>query len=156
MFYPMNPTTQARVNRGSTANSYGHWFNASGVVTEYANGYLYSEFAPSGLTFSIGQYPNKLSVGNNYTIGQILRYKASANKEAQARFVFNVHITDSQYGAELTAIDYTDPRVASIKETPASKLNPQTSADSYDLQGRRIENPSRGLYIVNGQKVVIK
>jgi len=156
MFYPMNPTTQARVNRGSTANGYGHWFNASGVVTEYANGYLYSEFAPSGLTFSIGQYPNKLSVGNNYTIGQILRYKASANKEAQARFVFNVHITDSQYGAELTAIDYTDPRVASIKETPASKLNPQTSADSYDLQGRRIENPSRGLYIVNGQKVVIK
>ena len=26
----------------------------------------------------------------------------------------------------------------------------------YDLQGRRVVNPSRGLYIVNGKKVVIK
>ena len=26
----------------------------------------------------------------------------------------------------------------------------------FDLQGRRIENPKKGLYIVNGRKVVIK
>lgn len=26
----------------------------------------------------------------------------------------------------------------------------------YDLQGRRVENPTRGLYIVNGQKVLVK
>ena len=26
----------------------------------------------------------------------------------------------------------------------------------YDLQGRRVENPKKGLYIVNGRKVVIK
>ena len=152
MFYPMNPTTQARVNRGSTANGYGHWFNASGVVTEYANGYLYSEFAPSGLTFSIGQYPNKLAVGNNYTIGQILRYKASANKEAQARFVFNVHITDSQYGAELIAIDYDDPRTVSI---PTLHHTPSTSVQSaYDLQGRPVTKTQSGINIVGGRKIL--
>ena len=26
----------------------------------------------------------------------------------------------------------------------------------YDLQGRRVENPTKGIYIVNGRKVVIK
>ena len=26
----------------------------------------------------------------------------------------------------------------------------------YDLQGRRINNPTRGVYIVNGKKVLIK
>ncbi|MBR3896326.1 MAG: hypothetical protein IKJ42_04805, partial [Bacteroidaceae bacterium] len=26
----------------------------------------------------------------------------------------------------------------------------------YDLQGRRVENPAKGIYIVNGKKVVIK
>ena len=26
----------------------------------------------------------------------------------------------------------------------------------YDLQGRRVENPSHGLYIINGKKVYIK
>ena len=28
--------------------------------------------------------------------------------------------------------------------------------DVYDMQGRRVQNPTKGLYIVNGKKVVIK
>ena len=35
--------------------------------------------------------------------------------------------------------------------------NVQLSNENYyDLQGRKIENPTKGLYIVNGKKVVIK
>jgi hypothetical protein len=26
----------------------------------------------------------------------------------------------------------------------------------YDLQGRKVENPTKGIYIVNGNKVVVK
>ena len=26
----------------------------------------------------------------------------------------------------------------------------------YDLQGRKVANPTKGLYIVNGKKIVIK
>ena len=37
-----------------------------------------------------------------------------------------------------------------------STLNPQSSTVVYDLMGRRVENPSKGVYIVNGKKVVIK
>jgi hypothetical protein len=28
--------------------------------------------------------------------------------------------------------------------------------NAYDLQGRRVENPTKGLYIVNGKKVMVK
>ena len=38
----------------------------------------------------------------------------------------------------------------------ASTLNPQRSTEVYDLQGRRVLNPAKGVYIVNGKKVVIK
>ena len=30
------------------------------------------------------------------------------------------------------------------------------NSDVYDLQGRKVNNPGKGLYIVNGKKVVIK
>ena len=32
----------------------------------------------------------------------------------------------------------------------------ESSKQLFDLQGRRVKNPQRGLYIVNGKKVVIK
>lgn len=32
----------------------------------------------------------------------------------------------------------------------------ETSTAIYDLQGRRVENPTKGIYVVNGKKVMIK
>lgn len=155
MFYALNPTTQARVNRGSTANGYGHWFSETGAVTTYANGYLYSEFSPSNLSFTVGQYPNKLTVGKDYIIGQALRYKQSADKEALARFIFRVHVTgNSEYGAELSSVEYTDPRTLGIED-----FTPTISMDEgavYDLQGRRLSKAHKGIYIINGRKIFIK
>ena len=37
-----------------------------------------------------------------------------------------------------------------------SELNPQGSALIYDLLGRRVKNPTKGIYIVNGKKVIVK
>ena len=37
-----------------------------------------------------------------------------------------------------------------------SQLTIQNSQFIYDLQGRRVENPTKGIYIVNGKKTVIK
>jgi len=153
MFYPLNPKTQARANRGSTANGYGHWFNAAGTATDYANGYLYSEFSASGLSFNVGQYPNRLTIGNDYTIGQALRYKQSADREATARFIFRVHVTSSDYGAQLASVEYADPRTLGINPSTSQPLNPSTI---YDLQGRRLTKPQKGLNIVNGHKVFVK
>ena len=41
-------------------------------------------------------------------------------------------------------------------EIETSTLNPQPSTEVYDLQGRRVINPTKGIYILNGKKVVIK
>lgn len=37
-----------------------------------------------------------------------------------------------------------------------STLNPQPSTTIYDLTGRRVESPTRGIYIYNGKKLVVK
>lgn len=48
---------------------------------------------------------------------------------------------------------FGDDQTAGIKE---SLSNSGSHGNIYDLQGRRIEKPTHGLYIVNGKKVIIK
>ena len=155
MFYPCNPKTGVRVNRGSTANGYGHWFNASGAVTEYASGYVYSEFTPSSLTFNFGPYPGKGKNGSDYTVSQALRYKKSTTEEATARFVFNIHLTADKRSAELSAISYNDPTTG-IGCAPRLVNDAEMNSERlYDLQGRQVTALAHhGLYIVNGKKIV--
>ena len=152
MFYPLNPRTQALDKSASTANGYGHWFNASGKVSDWDNGYLFSEFAPSSLTFNIGQYPNKVKQGSDYTIGQALRYKYAADKEAIARFIFRVHITNSDYGFQVADIDYDDP--TTLISLPSASA-PAASTHLFDMLGRPQSAPLHGIGIINGRKVVM-
>ena len=35
-------------------------------------------------------------------------------------------------------------------------VKPATDGAIYDLQGRRVKNPTRGLYIINGRKIMVK
>ncbi|WP_288276526.1 hypothetical protein [uncultured Prevotella sp.] len=35
-------------------------------------------------------------------------------------------------------------------------INLSTEKKIFDLQGRRVQNPSKGLYIINGRKVILK
>ena len=114
-FYPCNPKTGTVVQTGSSANGYGHWFNAAGNVCEYSQGYVYSEFSPSSLMFSIGRYPNKVKNGDTYRVAQAIRYKKNG-KIAQATFYFNIYITDSMEGAALKSI--TEHTVAPVEIIP--------------------------------------
>lgn len=56
-------------------------------------------------------------------------------------------------GAREFKFVFGDDQTTGIKE---SLCNSESHGDIYDLQGRRIEKPSHGLYIVNGKKVIIK
>ena len=150
MFYALKPGTLEPANSGSTANGYGHWFNANGAVSDWGGGYVYSEFQTSSLSFNVGQYPGKCQNGKTYTIGQALRYKTKTGSEAVARFVFRIHIDNSKTGVELADIAYEDPTgVTSIENRKSSNSN------YFDLQGRRLQQkPSKGIYIHNGHKIV--
>lgn len=154
MFYPCNPVTGATVNRNSTANGYGHWFNASGSVSDFGSGYVYSEADLSTMTFTIGQYPGRCRNGSEYTISQALRYRKSATETATARFVFRIHIQSGDAYTQLSDINYNDPTGISVIKQPdnADRL----SCDRiYDLQGRQVTVPTRhDIYVINGKKVV--
>ena len=59
------------IESASTANGYGHWFTNNGGVTDWgSNSFVFSEFNPSTLTFTIGQMPNLNSNGQTRTIAR--------------------------------------------------------------------------------------
>lgn len=91
-FYAVE-STNGKLNATTTANGYGHWYNAKGEVCNWgADGRVYSEFNASAFTFDIGQYPGQCAVGDKYTIKQALVYEYESGKTAQATFVFNITI----------------------------------------------------------------
>ena len=141
MFYAVNPKTLKTVSRASTANGYGHWFGSTGGVTDYGSGYLYSEFQPTSLTFNIGEKGENITSGNTYTIAQALVYNDGTNK-ATALFQFRIHIQSGTAHYELADIETGLQAVSII---------PTNGGDVYDLSGRRIQQPSHGLYIQNGR-----
>ena len=158
MFYAVNPDGTL-AQSGSTANGYGHWFDQKCTVSSYANGYVFSEFSPSSLVFSLGQYPGKSANGSKYTIRQALVYK-NGSKTATAKFIFNITI-GGDVNVSLRSIEYTDPSTVGIQQMENGERKMENDG-IYDLSGRRVSSSSvptvfrKGIYIVNGKKVVVK
>lgn len=166
MFYPVNANNGRTVSRGSTANGYGHWFNANGAVCDFGSGHVYSEFTPSTLTFNIGQEPSRARQGNTYTIGQALVYNNGTTR-ATATFVFRVHITDGEQGYELVEKTNGIEKMRSGENEKMRKgENEKMRSGVYDLSGRRISSSAessvssassvrpKGIFIHRGRKVV--
>jgi hypothetical protein len=162
MFYALKPTGKLNLG-GSTANGYGHWFDASGnVVSHGTTSYVFSEFNPSQLTFSVGQYPSRCKNGTDYTIGQVLRYKDSNGNTSLARFYFNIHITNTRTGVELHSIELEEQPNA-IQGVEALNNRP---VNVFSVDGRLVKTQaepatalhglSRGLYIIDGKKYLVK
>lgn len=85
--------SSGNLNDNTTANGYGHWFNASGNVTNWGNNNkVFSEFDENAFTFNIGQHPGQTAPGDQYTISQALVYEYDDGESVQATFVFNVTI----------------------------------------------------------------
>lgn len=157
MFYGAkeNGTLQ---KKASTANGYGHWFGRTGIVTAYESGYVYSEFNPSTLTFNIGQFPGKCKVGETYTIAQALRYRRSADEEATALFIFRIHIGDTDDTPKINMVAYDEELAVGLTSIQSTE---QTSPSGiFTLSGQKVAEDCaklpRGIYVVNGKKVVVK
>jgi hypothetical protein len=61
----------------------------------------------------------------------------------------------------LSSVDTSSARISTNFDDEATGINTVHSSGfkaegTYDLQGRKIENPKKGLYINNGKKVVVK
>lgn len=156
MFYAVDPNG-ALAASGSTANGYGHWFDATGKVCNYSNGYVYSEFDPNSMNFTIGQYPGRCSNSETFTISQALKYRKTEDKIATAIFVFNITLDGDKTKATLKNIEYSDPTGISDITIADDKENGRI----YDLKGQVVSNNGTdnlkpGIYIMNHKKVVIK
>ena len=153
MLYAVNPDGTL-AQSGSTANGYGHWFDASGTVCPYANGYVYSELATGNWTFYLGQYPGRSAEGSSYTVRQALRYRKNAREYAQANFTFNITVGGNAPSVSLRTIDYANPDTEGIQATQTD--GQKDSSEVYDLLGHRLNEPQRGLNIIDGRKVVVE
>lgn len=79
------------------------------------------------------------------------RYRGTTVKGNKAFLLVDANTS----GAKLDGYDMeNEETTAGIEEVATPKTNNETVY--YDLQGRRVEKPSRGIYIVNGKKVIIK
>lgn len=64
-------------------------------------------------------------------------------------------LTNAEAQAKGFVLEFEDGGTTGIETIESSKHSTEDGV-YYDLQGRRVENPTRGVYIVNGKKVVIK
>lgn len=168
MIYAVNPTTQNYVNAGQTATGYGHWFTKSGTRCEWgdADAGVFSNFFPENQTFSVGQYPGRLTVGQTYTVTQCLRYKRAGDKVATVKFVFHVKIVPStQTGSAHLVSAEQSPLVEEILtgiDAPAAPAaaDEQAQPTYYTISGTPVANPHKGIYLMRKdgktRKVLIK
>lgn len=83
--------SDGRLNPSTTANGYGHWFDAQGNVTTWGdNAVLYSEFNENTFSFNICQYPGHSSAGEAYRIKQALVYEFEPEHTATIIFDFSI------------------------------------------------------------------
>lgn len=138
MFYAVNSNGTIS-NTASSANGYGHWFDASGNRCAYASGFVFSEFDASSLSFTLGQYPGKTKNGDNYTIRQAIKYQ-KGNKTAVATFVFNIHITSSRTGYELNE--------GGASHTITTQAEESYPIAIYSVTGTKIPTLQQGINLV--------
>jgi hypothetical protein len=88
----------------------------------------------------LGYAKTDRTIDNGKALGACRAYfEIPANGGAQAARRFAMNFDDEGTTGIISTTDYTDK---------ASAI--------YDLQGRKVENPKKGLYIHGGRKVIIK
>lgn len=63
-----------------------------------------------------------------------------------------IYVNNPSTAREFLGFAFGDDEATGVNEMKAQKVDGQF----YDLQGRKVANPTKGLYIVNGKKVIIK
>ena len=94
-------------------------------------------YCPIGENYKVNACRAYFQLKNGLTAGE----PASPTQNATVRsFVLN-------FGGETTSVS---------EELRVKSEEFATVTECYDLQGRKVTKPQKGLYIVNGRKVVIK
>ena len=124
-------------NTPSTANALGHWFDENGDVSAYNDGYVYSELDFSTKCANVGHFPNKVSVGEAYEIGQALTYNGNT-------VIFKLLVTLTESG---TTTLVESGMLGNVRIVAAGNMVQVYSSDKnlkkatiFDLQGNIVSN----------------
>ena len=104
-FYGVEP--DGSLNSRTTGEGTGHWFDADGKIVAWdPNGtsMIYSNVDLSTMTTKIGHMPNKVAVGEKYTIKQAVVYGSN-----QVTFEFNVTITGTTKISNIKKVQHGKP-----------------------------------------------
>ena len=80
-------------------------------------------------------------------------YKVTAKHTLKKHKAY-LHTTEEIAPAARVALFFDDEETTGVNEVRGMKA--EVRGDYYDLMGRKVAQPTRGLYIVNGKKVIIK
>lgn len=116
---------------------------------------LYGTYEPTTATaddpFYYVNNQGSMSLGNSVTVGAfrwIMRVESKFGGTSNAA-----------YARRLTFFDGEDGEAngtTGIVSVNGSGVTVDGSSDYYDLQGRKVKQPKKGLYIQNGRKVIVK
>ena len=120
---------------GNSVTSIG--YNAFAFCTNLTDFYCYAEGVPTANSYAFGDSPVK-KVTLHVPAGAVNAYKAA---------------TPWNDFKEIVALTNDDPQPTEIDKIVVTDSN---KGVFYHLNGRRVDNPSKGLYIKNGKKYVVK
>ena len=143
---PWNIALQTLPNSGSRENvsialstDEGETFGAPKTICPRGSTYSAAVVLPDG---TLGVYYEENGIYDGFVM-RFVRFSLDWASNGQYKF------TEEN---PFKPIKSTNPTDIEVETTD----NGQQTTDFYDLQGRRVENPTKGIYIVSGKKVVIK
>lgn len=129
----------------------GSGYAATPLTTTSISGtYTTMDFALSGTPAATAEY---FLGKKNGVLG--FYHSGIASKEGFYTLGANKAYLSSSAGARGFAIMWDENETTGVNEV-IGKMSEVTDGAIYDLQGRKVANPSRGMYIINGRKIVIK
>jgi hypothetical protein len=117
------------------------------TTADDVTGNLFQRGTGAAVASQDGGYYNYVLGKHNGVVGF---YKAGGMTVAKDKAYIQTTISSAHI-----FIDLEDMGVTGVNEITNTNLTNNTN-DIFDLQGRKVAQPTKGLYIVNGKKVVIK
>ena len=126
----------------------------------FTDGQFKGNYAPLEITDANRNSIVLLAAGNKLGYAKTDRTIANGKALGAFRAYFNIPANANAPAInsyELNFGEDSDENTTGIIEVNTNNTNLTNKAEGvFDLQGRKVANPSKGLYIVNGRKVIIK